>query len=274
MIISPPPVNFFSIFGIRIYFYSVFILLALAVSVSVVFFISKRFNSPVSNDLIFDMLPYLVISSVISARLYYVLLSLDYFIKNPAVIFMVWKGGIAIHGVIAGGIIFSVLYLKIHKQKVFPYLDIFSAVFPLGQSVGRWGNFFNSEAFGLPIYDLKLFGRPLIPPVVLFVDERFRPDKYFDEEFFHPAFLYESILDFIIFVILIFVYKKTVNKYDGFVFFAFILSYSCIRFFLEFLRTDTVFYIFNCPFPVFISVISAVISLIGIRFVLVQSKNH
>ncbi len=254
MILTPPCVNYFNIFGLKIYFYSLCIFFAVLVSFFAMLFFAKTYKTKIQTPVLFDITPLLVIFSILGARVYYVLLSYEYFLYHPASIFMIWQGGIAIHGAIIGGIIFGALYLKLKKLPFFDYADIFTLVLPLGQAIGRWGNFFNSEAFGLPSYSFfKLFVSPI-----------FRPLEYLNYSYFHPTFLYESFFDILIFLILIFVYKKTAEKFSGITFFVYILLYSLVRFFLEFVRIDSVFYLFGIPFPAFISFFGVLIGIIGI----------
>lgn len=263
MILSPPLFSYFSLFGFRIHYYSICIFLGVLISFFAAVFFAKKINSNIDTDVLIDMMPLLILISILGARLYYVLLSLDYFIKHPAVIFMVWQGGIAIHGAIIAGIIFGFLYLKKKKLPFMPYADVVSLVLPLGQAIGRWGNFFNSEAYGKPV--------PVGFPIKLFVHMKYRPSEYINFDYFHPTFLYEAVLNIVIFLALIFLYKKTANKYDGLTFFSYILLYSLIRIPLEFLRVDTVCYLFNIPFPVIVSVIGIIIGIIGICSRLKQS---
>lgn len=256
MILSPPSFNYFDFHYFQIKYYSICIFLSVLVSFFSMLFLVKKINPSLDKNVLFDFIPPLIIFSVIGARLYYVLLSADYFIKHPEMIFMVWYGGIAIHGAIIGGTLYGIYYFKKHKLSFFKYADPIALVHPLGQAIGRWGNFFNSEAFGLPV--------SVDFPLKLFVHFKYRPTEYINYDYFHPTFLYESILDLLVFGLLIFVYKKTANKIDGLTFFSYILLYSVIRIPLEFLRLDTVYYLFNLPFPVLISIIGIFTGMAGI----------
>ena len=256
MILNPPLSSYFTLFGFQVHYYSICIFFGILVSFFTMLFLCKKYNSNLDREILVDMCPFLIVFSVIGARLYYILLSFDYFIQNPKTIFMIWNGGIAIHGAIIGGILYTAYFLKKRKQKLMPYLDAISLVLPLGQAIGRWGNFFNSEAFGLPVSGNF--------PIKLFVDMKYRPSDFVDFNYFHPTFLYESLLDLLLFCMLIFVYKKTADKTDGLTFFCYILIYSLIRMPVEFLRIDTVYYLFNIPFPVLISVVGIIIGITGI----------
>ena len=263
MIICPPPVSYFNVLGLKIHFYSVCIFFAVTIPFLLLIRLIDKKNISADKSVVYDIAPGLIISAVVGARLYYVLLNLKFFILKPLSIFFVWQGGIAIHGAIIGGIIYAFWYLKRHNIPFLKYADIFSFILPLGQSIGRWGNFFNSEAFGAPC------GSDIF--IKLFVDKQFRPEIYTEYDYFHPAFLYESIFDFLIFIFLLILYKKAVEKSDGLVFFSYIVLYSTIRIPLEFLRVDTVFYLFNIPFPVIISILCIVIGMTGIYLRFKQS---
>lgn len=255
MILYSPSNVSFNVFGFDIYYYSICILLGIVFSFFAMKFLSYK-NNKVSFDTICDISPLIIIVSIICARLYYVLLSFSYYKNHLIEIFYIRDGGIAIHGAILGGIVFGYFYLKKKKIKFFPYADIFATVLPLGQAIGRWGNFFNSEAYGIPTGANAL--------IKLFVPIKARTINFIDVEYFHPTFLYESILDLIIFVILFFLYKKTAKNFDGLIFFLYIILYSSVRFILELFRLDTVYYLFNIPFPSIISLILVVVGIIGI----------
>lgn len=264
MILIPPDINYFNFFGLKIYYYSICIFFAVLISLLCGLFFIKRFKLSVNKEIVLDFVPFLIIAAIIGARLYYVLLSSDFFIKNPLLILMIWTGGISIHGAFIGGVVFGFFYFKRKKLPFFPYADFFSVVLPLGQAVGRWGNFFNSEAFGVPVAGNV--------PFLLFVKESYRPALLLGHEFFHPVFLYESFFDFLIFLILTYIMKKTANKIDGLIFFSYILLYSFIRLILEFFRLDTVCFVFGLPFPALISLIGIFVGICGIFFRIRQTK--
>jgi phosphatidylglycerol:prolipoprotein diacylglycerol transferase len=143
----------------------------------------------------------------------------------------VWQGGLGIWGGIFGALLG--LFMSTRKtRKLFAYVDIFAVGAPLAQAIGRWGNYFNKELFGLPTN----------LPWGIYIPFEFRPpiNKYFDH--FHPLFLYESLLCLILFVFLykIFSRQKLFGKVisPGNIGIIYLIGYSFIRFFLEFLRTD------------------------------------
>ncbi|HOV97539.1 MAG TPA: prolipoprotein diacylglyceryl transferase [bacterium] len=182
------------------------------------------------NEEIFWGLPFWTIfCGILGARLYHVLDYFDYYRYHQLDIFKIWNGGMGIWGGILGGTLGAVTYLKIKGEKIFPWLDIISVVTPLGQSVGRWGNFFNKEIFGLPT----------TLPWGMYIEPEKRPVEFLNYSKFHPLFIYESILNFILFLFLLILYKKTNEKTPSGTFLCiYLISYSTIRFFLEFLRIN------------------------------------
>ena len=143
----------------------------------------------------------------------------------------VWEGGIAIHGGLIGGLISIIYFCKSKKINLKNFIDILIPSIILGQSIGRWGNFFNNEAFGVPTN----------LPWKLFIPIQNRPLEFINYEFFHPTFLYESLWNLLIFIVLIITFNKQ-NKTDffrpGFISCLYLISYSFGRFWIEGLRTD------------------------------------
>ena len=219
----------------------------IALSVYIGVFISKRIakSRGIDPEYINEILPSLIIFSLVGARAYYVIFewgkySGSYFFTSINVLnnsipipsfLAIWEGGIAIHGGLIGAFISVFLFCKSKNIHLKSFIDVLIPSIILGQSIGRWGNFFNNEAFGLPT---NLPWKLLIP-------EDDRPEIFKDEEFFHPTFLYESIWNLFIFIILILIFKK--QKHDntftsGFISCFYLVSYSFGRFWIEGLRTD------------------------------------
>ena len=141
----------------------------------------------------------------------------------------IWEGGIAIHGGLIGAFISVFLFCKSKNIHLKSFIDVLIPSIILGQSLGRWGNFFNNEAFGLPT---NLPWKLLIP-----YDDR--PDIFKNEQFFHPTFLYESIWNLFIFIIIILIFKKQNHNNtftSGFISCFYMVSYSFVRFWIELLR--------------------------------------
>ena len=219
----------------------------IALSVYIGVFISKRIakSRGIDPEYINEILPSLIIFSLVGARAYYVIFewgkySGSYFFTSINVLnnsipipsfLAIWEGGIAIHGGLIGAFISVFLFCKSKNIHLKSFIDVLIPSIILGQSIGRWGNFFNNEAFGLPT---NLPWKLLIP-------EDDRPEIFKDEEFFHPTFLYESIWNLFIFIILILILKKQKHNNtftSGFISCFYLVSYSFGRFWIEGLRTD------------------------------------
>ena len=209
-----------------------------------------KLNANHFNDLIF----FILIFSVIFARLWFVFLSWNYFKYHLDEVPKIWYGGQSIHGGILGAVLAAFLYLKIKKISFYSYMDVLAVCAPLGQAIGRWGNFFNNEAFGIPV----MAGSSC--PIRLLIPREFRPEKYLQYDYFHPTFLYESTLDVMLFIFLLGKYNQWKDK-SGKTFWVYLLSYSVIRFFLEFLRVDSLYLFGNIASAHVVSVIIIVISL-------------
>jgi len=159
--------------------------LLIAVAVLLGLLLSTRLGRRRGIDpvLITDLLPILVLSAVVGARIYYVTFEWRQYQLNWLDALAVWRGGIAIHGALIGGTLAVILYARRRRIAFWSLLDVLVPSVALGQAIGRWGNFFNSEAFGLPT---DLPWKPTIP----FAN---RPLNFLDHSAFHPTFLYESL---------------------------------------------------------------------------------
>jgi phosphatidylglycerol:prolipoprotein diacylglycerol transferase len=131
---------------IQIYWYSIFIFIALLVACTVIYTEAKKRG--IDDDTLINMTFGTVIFGIIGARLYYVLFNLPYYSKNIIEIFEIWNGGLAIHGGIIFGLLSIIAFCKKHNMNVMRMLDIIVVGLIIGQAIGRWGNFFNSEAYG------------------------------------------------------------------------------------------------------------------------------
>jgi phosphatidylglycerol:prolipoprotein diacylglycerol transferase len=180
-----------------------------------------------------DLLPIIVLSAVIGARLYYVLFEWRQYQINWLEAFQIWKGGIAIHGALLGGSIAVIAYSRWMKLSFWALMDVLLPSVALGQAIGRWGNFFNSEAFGLPTS----------LPWKLFIPVANRPAAYLNQSWFHPTFLYESIWDLGLFVLLIILFRQRRTNGEwllpkGGISCVYAFGYSFGRFWIEGLRLD------------------------------------
>ena len=193
-------------------------------------------------SLIADLLPLMVLGAVLGARLYYVLLEWRQYGGNWLDALAIWRGGIAIHGALLGGSLAAVLFCRWRRQPFWPLLDVLVPAVALGQAIGRWGNFFNSEAFGLPT-DL---------PWKLFIPLPFRPSEFLDQAYFHPTFLYESIWNLGVCILLLLLFraasKGRIELLPGTLSCVYLLAYSSGRVWIEGLRTDPLCLLAAPPF--------------------------
>ncbi|MDP4001239.1 MAG: prolipoprotein diacylglyceryl transferase [bacterium] len=173
-----------------------------------------------------DFVFWMVIISGVGARLYFVLFEFGYFFHNPIEIFKVWNGGISIYGAIITGFVFTFFYARRKGFSQFQLLDLTALSLPLAQAVGRFGNFFNQEAFG----------NPTELPWKMFVSLGNRPHQFADSSFFHPAFLYEALWNLVVFYLLM----KLIGKHrSGMMAGIYLILYSFGRFVVEGIRLDS-----------------------------------
>ncbi|SEN16052.1 prolipoprotein diacylglyceryl transferase [Peptostreptococcus russellii] len=205
----------FSLFGIDVMWYGIFIAIGMMLAVGIAVKESKRVG--LKEEDIMDLALFLIPLGVLGARIYYVIFSWDQYSGNLMDILNIRGGGLAIHGGIIAGILTGFVFSRIKKIDFFKLADTVVLGVPLAQSIGRWGNFVNQEAHGGPT-DL---------PWGIMIDG----------QKVHPTFLYESIWDLLIFLFIFLRRKK--KKYEGSIIVEYITLYSLGRFFIEGLRTDS-----------------------------------
>jgi len=222
--INPPRTLPFSVFGKEIYFYGLIIALGFLLAI---LYAKKRVKQFGTNfDLVTDAILFAVPLAIICARIYYVVFQWDSYKDNPISALYIWQGGIAIYGGVIGAILGLLLFAKVKKQKLTPYLDIMALGLLIGQLIGRWGNFFNREAYGAQIFN-DFFLR-------MGIEENGGLVRYW-----HPTFLYESLWNLVGFILLHFLSKK--RKYDGQTFLQYVAWYGLGRVWIEGLRTDSLY---------------------------------
>ena len=170
-----------------------------------------------------------LLGGLVGARLYYVAFNWDYYSRALPKIIAVWEGGLAIHGGLLGGLALGGWYTWRKRLPFLTSLDIIAPSLALGQAIGRWGNFFNEEAFGTPT----------TLPWKLYISPPHRPLAYAQYDFFHPTFLYESLWDLLVFLLLIILFRRRVQRAPAALFLVYMGLYSLGRFFTEALRTDS-----------------------------------
>ena len=206
-------------------FYSVLIVTGMLLAILLSIREEKRQGLP--KDTIVDLALIMIPISVICARIYYVVFNWAPFADNPLSAFYIWEGGLAIYGGLIGG---AAVVLIFERRRGLPLFTIFDIVVPgvaLAQSIGRWGNFFNMEAYGLPVTDPRL---QFFPFAVLIPEG--------GETVWHLAtFFYESVWNFLVFLVLMFMRRRTEKRGD--LFFLYSLLYGAGRLVIEELRMDS-----------------------------------
>ncbi|MBM7633999.1 prolipoprotein diacylglyceryl transferase [Geomicrobium sediminis] len=229
MLLSAQPLNpvAIEIFGWPIYWYGIIIMLGAFLGYFLANREAKRRGLP--PDFFIDLLIWVVPIAIVSARLYYVLFRLDYYLENPGQIFAIWEGGLAIHGGLIGAVITGYVISKKRGYSFWKVADIAAPSILLGQAIGRWGNFMNQEAYGREV-SRQFLENLMLPDWII-------TQMFIDGSYYHPTFLYESIWSFTGVGILL--YLRRVNMRRGELFLTYVIWYSFGRFFIEGLRTDS-----------------------------------
>lgn len=222
-----PPTGF-SIGSFNIKFYGIIIALGLMLAVIYGLKRSKQFG--LKEDDILDGVLGIVPLAIIFARTYYCIFSWEQFAANPIRVLYIWEGGIAIYGAVIGAVLGVVAFCLIKKIKLGAVLDIVALGFLIGQSIGRWGNFFNREAYGAETESFLRMGLGLTAS----------GSATAQVHYYHPTFLYESVWNLAGFVLLHFLSKK--RKYDGQIALGYAVWYGFGRTLIEGLRTDSLYW--------------------------------
>ena len=216
---------------LSIHWYGVIIAVGLMLAVLYACGRSRQFGMTVDDltDGVLCIVPF----AILCARLYYCIFQWDSYKANPIEILYIWEGGLAIYGGVIGAAIGILVFARVKKLKVGAVLDITSLGFLIGQSLGRWGNFFNREAFGaetdsflrMGLYKMVAANGTIQPSATMY--------------YYHPTFLYESLWNAVGFVLLHFLSKR--RKYDGQIALGYLAWYGLGRTFIEGLRTDSLY---------------------------------
>ena len=252
-----------SIGPVNVYWYGFFIVMGILLGILVILKASENYE--ISKEWLIDTSFWLILGGIAGARIYSVFIDFDHYSKNWIDIFKIWQGGLAIHGaIIAGAIIIVIATIK----KKFRFWDIASLAvlgLPLGQAIGRWGNYFNQELFGTPT-DL---------PWKISISMDRRPIQYFKEQYFHPTFLYESLGNLAIFCILIYLHYHPFRKYNTgkIIVGLYLCLYSALRFFNEFLRIDSEAIFLNMKIAQLVSLVLFAVGASIISYEIFLTKN-
>ncbi len=242
---------------ITIYWYGFFMMSAILAGLLFIIYLAKKHK--IETNIIIDLAFWMILFGIIGARLYELIIDFNYYQQNPLAIFKIWQGGLAIHGAIIAGLI-TLYFLsknvakKINKKHSKTFWKLTAIITPglaLGQFIGRWGNYFNQELFGLPSK----------APWAIPIDLINRPIAYISTQYFHPTFLYESLCNLLIFLILLSIHLYILNKkkFSTAIFIRisalYLFLYSILRFVLEFLRLDPTLILGSMRWPQIISLL-------------------
>ena len=212
-----------------IYWYGIILAIAFIVGLLVISSVAKKeYQEEQIVNNVFEIAFWVLLCGILGARLYYVILCFNYYSSHLLEIFMIQNGGLSIQGGLIGGILAGLIYCKKHKLSFLQYADLYAFGLPVAQAIGRWGNFFNSEAFG----------RPTTLPWGVFIPQQNRPYAYEFSELFHPTFLYESVLNFLLFLFLYFFILKRYKSHYGIISGAYLTIYAILHMLIEPLSLD------------------------------------
>jgi len=225
----------FSFGNFEIRWYGILIALALLIGIFVSYYIAK-YRGQKAEEVI-NFAPFAVIAGVIGARLLHVIVNWSYYSGHLSYIFAFRRGGLAIQGVMLGGVIALLIFCKVRKLNFWLWADILSPALILGQAIGRWGNFFNQEAFG----------RPTSLPWGIYIDPINRPLEYSNAQYFHPTFFYEFLANLMLFGLLLMIhriYKRKPDSFpDGLIFCTYLGVYAVYRSVIEYYRIDSSYFL-------------------------------
>lgn len=185
-------------------------------------------------DIMVDLVVFAIPISIIFARIYYVIFEWERYADGPWWgPFAIWEGGIAIHGALIGAVLTAIVFARVRKVPFWQLADVAAPSLILGQAIGRWGNFMNQEAHGGPISEAAYNNfHQYLPDFIM-------NQMCIDGVMYHPTFLYESVWNILVLILLLVLRGK--NLMRGVVFLTYLISYSVGRFFIEGMRTDSLY---------------------------------
>lgn len=257
MILTAPLDRVFIEIGpLTIYWYGVIIMVGAALGLWLAMKEADRLG--LNKELLVDFIVFAVPIAIIFARIYYVIFEWNERYANGPFwkVFAVWEGGIAIHGAIIGGVLTAIVFSRVKKIHFWQLADILAPSLILGQAIGRWGNFMNQEAHGGPLPDDSIVYQ-IVPDFII-------QQMTIDGVTYHPTFLYESIWNILIFILLLLL--RRYNPLRGEVFLTYVIGYSIGRYFIEGLRTDSLYIIGELRTAQFISIIAIIAAVILIIY--------
>lgn len=251
----PDPI-LFNLGFLSIRWYGLFVVLGMISALYISSYLAKKFS--IQKNIIWDLAFYLIIFGLIGARIYEIFLEFPYYLQHPVQMIKIWEGGLAIHGAIIAGLITIYFFSKKQNVSFWSLAALISPGLALGQAIGRYGNWFNQELFGLPT-DLP-WGIP--------ISLANRPPEFINEMFFHPTFLYESLGLLIIFAIsfkILLCYNNLEKKTGMRIVSSYLILYSVLRFVLEFIKIDKTPTLSGLRWPQIMSILLMLFALIILK---------
>lgn len=248
----------FSVFGFEISFYGVIIAVGMLLGIMLVLYEAKKTNQEINTYI--DLAIFVIIVGVVCARLYYVIFRWDYYSDNLGEIINVRGGGLAIYGGVIGAVVTAIVFCKVKKKHFGQIADTAILGLLVGQIIGRWGNFINREAFGVHTGN----GNPVAMRI-------YTNGSYLQV---HPTFLYESLWNLVLLIIILIFRRK--KAFQGEVFIWYLGGYGLGRFFIEGLRSDQLLLPWGWPVSQVLSailVIGAIVAEIVIRKRMKKSQS-
>jgi len=225
------------IFGFSLHYYGLIIMLGV---IAAAFLASKEAKRKgLDTGFMWDSLIWVVLGGIIGARLWHIItpppsmveqgITFQYYLTNPLEAISIWKGGLGIPGAVIGGLVAFYIYSRGTGQSFPQWIDVAAPTIPLGQAIGRWGNFINQE----------LYGAPTNLPWAIYIKPGHRLKEFSDIEYYHPIFLYESVWNLASVFLLLWIARRYEGKLvAGDVFLLYLISYPTIRILLDFIRLD------------------------------------
>jgi phosphatidylglycerol:prolipoprotein diacylglycerol transferase len=248
----------FTIGKFDIRWYSLFILVAFVLAYYLVVKETSRFR--ISRDFIFNIAFWIFIFGIIGARTWYVLFNIEDYTTNPLNIFKIWEGGLAIHGGIVAGLLVIFYFCRRYKFRFIRLTDFIAPALLIAQAIGRWGNFFNAEAYGLKT-TAETLSKYFIPDFII-------KGMTINGDVYTPTFLFESLACFVLFILIVLVRRSKYLKVGSLTAF-YLIGYGIIRFLIEFERLDAL----KVGGIRVAQVISAIFFTIGLSILVSNSKK-
>lgn len=258
---SPPSPVIFELGPFALRYYGLCI--AIGVAVATWFTARELARKGYDGALALDALFFVVPLGLIGARIYHVITDYDLYDGNPHSffpgVFEIWNGGLGIYGAVIGGFLGLLLFARLRGINPLVFADAAAPGLILAQAIGRWGNYFNQE----------LFGHPSSLPWAIEIAPENRPPGFTNEVTFHPTFLYESIWNVLVFLVLLFVARRFADSLkNGDIALLYVCLYSVGRFFVETLRVDPAFLIGDFRGNLFVA------SVLALTFALILFLRH